>query len=420
MAEFFNRTTLFVNNESSGTKAKRSMGAKYGDEAVGKVQVKKTSKSSHVLAEVTPEHKINTQAYIVSVNIDLRHQKIVNAQCKGCVAALGGCKHAIAVVGWLHRRSEEPSPTEEKCYWKKSALATIDPSKPYDSDATESSTYTDSEEDDSDGFVNSFAAECASNNIDCHFLHHYDFNKFANPLLKLSLHHLMFDFVHTKQVDSPNIFIKYCSQSMDRKLLQNIVIETKSQYKSSLWRELRYGRITGSVAHEVANCKTKDGSTMDKLFGKKFFDTKAMKRGRELEPCVKLAVEKLLGEKITDTGLWLQSELPIFGASPDGIGPKNKYCVEIKCPLTKESYKNYILRGGTVGKKYIAQVQLQMHLTKIKKTKFCVADPEFEANKKVEIVDIDYDETYVVKEVIEPCTKYWMENVYKKIRKVVE
>ncbi|KAG4065951.1 hypothetical protein HA402_002694 [Bradysia odoriphaga] len=155
------------------------MGAKYGDEAVGKVQVKKTSKSSHVLAEVTPEHKINTQAYIVSVNIDLRHQKIINAQCKGCVAALGGCKHAIAVVEWLHRRSEEPSPTEEKCYWKKSALATIDPSKPYDSDATESSTYTDSEEDDSDGFVNSFAAECASNNIDCHFLHHYDFNKFA-------------------------------------------------------------------------------------------------------------------------------------------------------------------------------------------------------------------------------------------------
>lgn len=147
---------------------------------------------------------------------------------------------------------------------------------------------------------------------------------------------------------------------MDGKLMQNVVLETKSQYKSSLWRELRYGRITGSVVHEIAHCKTKDGSTIDKLFGKKFLDTKAMKRGRELEPLVKSAVEKLLGEKITDTGLWLQPDFPIFGASPDGIGPKNKYCVEIKCPLSKDTYKNYIIRGKTVGKKYIAQ-QYPLH-----------------------------------------------------------
>lgn len=119
------------------------MGPKYGDEAVGNVQVKNTAKSCSAIAEVTLEHKINMKAYTASVEIDVIHQKIKSAQCKGCVAAPGGCKHAIAVVGWLHRRSEEPSPTEEKCYWKKSVLASVDTSKPYHSDASESSAYTE-------------------------------------------------------------------------------------------------------------------------------------------------------------------------------------------------------------------------------------------------------------------------------------
>ncbi|GBP90822.1 hypothetical protein EVAR_66005_1 [Eumeta japonica] len=30
----------------------------------------------------------------------------------------GGCKHALALVMWTHRRSEDPTPTEVACYWK--------------------------------------------------------------------------------------------------------------------------------------------------------------------------------------------------------------------------------------------------------------------------------------------------------------
>lgn len=145
-----------------------------------------------------------------------------------------------------------------------------------------------------------------------------------------------------------------------------------------------------------------------------------MKRGRNLEADVKVAVEKMLNGKITDSGLWLQSALAIFGASPDGFGPKKKYCIEIKCPMTEQSHKTFIQRGKIVGKKYIAQVQLQMHLTKVSQTKFCVADPDFETNRKVEIIDVQYDEKYVTKELVEPCMKYWIENVYEKIREVVK
>lgn len=38
---------------------------------------------------------------------------------------LGQCKHQTAMIFWLLRRSEEPSPTEICCYWKKSLLSTI-------------------------------------------------------------------------------------------------------------------------------------------------------------------------------------------------------------------------------------------------------------------------------------------------------
>lgn len=210
---------------------------------------------------------------------------------------------------------------------------------------------------------------------------------------------------------------------MKERLLKEVSTETKSQYKSALWRELRYGRITGSLVYEVAHCKTGNGSTIDKLFGKKMLDTKSMKRGRDLESKVKLTLEKKLRVKIADSGLWLKSDNPIFGASPDGLGPRKEYCVEIKCPATEETYKTYAVNGVIVGKKYYAQCQLQMHITGIHKTKFCLADPHYEMelrNEKVEIIDVNYDRDYVLKELIAPCTKYWITNVYDKICAVLE
>lgn len=57
---------------------------------------------------------------------------IVSAKCTGCVAALGGCKHVIAFLFWLNRRSEEPSPTEVLSYWRKGELSKIGTSIPFD------------------------------------------------------------------------------------------------------------------------------------------------------------------------------------------------------------------------------------------------------------------------------------------------
>lgn len=225
---------MYVNNESSGLKAQRSLGNKYGDEAVGRVQIKKTKNSCTVVADVTPEHKIKLQPYKVFVNVDVRNLKIKSAECKGCVAALGGCKHAIALVGWLHRRSEEPSPTDVICYWKKSTLASVDTSKPYQSDSEETSGYTDSEEEHSDGFVAGFANESEKLKVnDCHFLLHYNFSKFSSPLLHLSLHHCVMDYKMSKGTKSADGFLLFCSYRMKERILKEISTETKSQYKSA-------------------------------------------------------------------------------------------------------------------------------------------------------------------------------------------
>lgn len=89
LADFFNRTTMYVNNESSGVKAQRSLGSNYGDEAIGRVQLKKAINSCSVVADVTAERKIKLQPYKVVVNVDVRNSKIKSAECKGYVAALG-------------------------------------------------------------------------------------------------------------------------------------------------------------------------------------------------------------------------------------------------------------------------------------------------------------------------------------------
>lgn len=38
---------------------------------------------------------------------------------------VGGCKHALAFLMWMHRRTEEPSPTEVTSYWKKPRLSSV-------------------------------------------------------------------------------------------------------------------------------------------------------------------------------------------------------------------------------------------------------------------------------------------------------
>ena len=37
----------------------------------------------------------------------------------------GGCKHAVAVLAWLQRRSSDPPSTAVTCYWTERTLALV-------------------------------------------------------------------------------------------------------------------------------------------------------------------------------------------------------------------------------------------------------------------------------------------------------
>ncbi|GBP90081.1 hypothetical protein EVAR_27069_1 [Eumeta japonica] len=101
---------------------KLSSRASYGDDAVSYVQLKRDSKCCTVKCKICPEHKVHAKLYGCTLVVDEENEVVLSVQCEDCVASQGGCKHAIAFLMWLHRRSEEPSCTSVECYWKKSKL----------------------------------------------------------------------------------------------------------------------------------------------------------------------------------------------------------------------------------------------------------------------------------------------------------
>ncbi|KAJ8677506.1 hypothetical protein QAD02_013293 [Eretmocerus hayati] len=56
---------------------------------------------------------------------DEKERNVLEATCADCAASEGGCKHTVAVLARLYRRSEEPAPTTVQCYCKKPALSSV-------------------------------------------------------------------------------------------------------------------------------------------------------------------------------------------------------------------------------------------------------------------------------------------------------
>lgn len=101
----------------------RSGRQNYGDNAIGYVQLRQKQSLCELKAKITPEHKIKSKNYNVQCIINTAEKSVLEAKCYDCAASEVGCKHAVVFLMWLHRRSEEPSPTEKTCYWKKSLLS---------------------------------------------------------------------------------------------------------------------------------------------------------------------------------------------------------------------------------------------------------------------------------------------------------
>nr|CAI5831935.1 unnamed protein product [Callosobruchus analis] len=263
----------------------------YVEDAIGYVQVKREGTKCIVKCRVTPEHKVKSKPYHCTLVCDENDEKIESVLCHDCAAKQGGCKHSFAFLISLFKKTEEPASTSVKCYWMKPALSKVGSSvkfikaKNFKNVASSNSNIA---EDPS--FFNKFINKCKWQKLDKTQIMTYFTD--VNIEMKCSLHYLICKYKNSKNLH--NITEQQC-----------VLIEqaTKDQADSPLWFELRYGRITASMAHETSKCKTVDG------------------------------VEKIKNVKIKKCGFFLSNEHPTLGASPDGV--TDEHVIEIKCPLKR-------------------------------------------------------------------------------------
>nr|CAI5829260.1 unnamed protein product [Callosobruchus analis] len=122
--DFFASNSDFVSAEVRHVKTKKSSKEAYGDNAVSYVQLKREGSLCFIKGKITPEHKTKQASYTVVAVINEQEEEVERCICEDCAASAGGCKHAVAFLLWLNRRTEEPSVTSTQCYWKKSKLST--------------------------------------------------------------------------------------------------------------------------------------------------------------------------------------------------------------------------------------------------------------------------------------------------------
>lgn len=373
------------------------------------MQLKRDGKLCIIKCKICPEHKVHAKLYRCTLVVDEEDDIVLSVQCEDCVASQGGCKHAIAFLMWVHRRSEEPSCTSVECYWKKSKLSRVGSTLKYMTakDLSKGSPLLRP----NSSVVLKFLEEGKKRKIqDCELLKYQPIHS-VSETQAVSMHQLVWKFKE-KCVDE---FLKKVQISAS--LITKVEEETREQSNSCLWYDLRYGRITASKAFEISRCKKNDGTLVSLILGAKIPDTPSMKRGRILEDAVRKSVEEKLNKKINKCGLVLNSIYPMIAGSPDGIFEDG--IIEIKCPNSVKTYNTYI-KNGECTEKYNTQMQLQMYLTGKKNCFFCVADPDYCQNKKVEVLRVQYDPQYIENIIKNKLLEFWKMNIYPLLYKSVE
>jgi YqaJ-like viral recombinase domain len=188
---------------------------------------------------------------------------------------------------------------------------------------------------------------------------------------------------------------------------------TVEQADTSIWHELRVGRITASRLHEVSRCTMTRGSLVDKIMGQRSGWSFAMMRGTVLEEFVFEEVKKEFPE-LERAGLVLDHKLhPFLAASPDGL--HKDFVLEIKCPSTAKTFQEYT-NVKTLSRKYFAQIQLQMFMTRKSKALLAVAALDFEQTRRIEKIWIPLDEEYL-EEIIQQANVFYEKAVFPALKR---
>ena len=97
--------------------------------------------------------------------------------------------------------------------------------------------------------------------------------------------------------------------------------------------------------------------------------------------------------RIKRCGLFISSENPLFAASPDSIGAD--FVVEIRWygPIVHGAL---FFKNGVASERCYNQLQWQMFVFKKEQGFLVVADPEFERNKKIQIISGAFDRSKAI------------------------
>ncbi|KAL4085314.1 hypothetical protein QTP88_027173 [Uroleucon formosanum] len=206
-------------------------------------------------------------------------------------------------------------------------------------------------------------------------------------------------------VPSKKIFLQSLKEmAINRDAIEK---ETIEQYSSKKWLECRRNLITASNFGRIICLRADTGceNVIKNMLYSSNVDCRAMEYGRENEHLARLELEKILGVKISECGLFIDAKIPFLGATPDGlIG--NDTLVEIKCPLSAANLtpeegirqrkitlwkinKNKEIIGINTHHKYYYQVQGQLHVTE--RTFGIIA---YWTNKGMKYETIEKDDTF--------------------------
>ncbi|XP_039307968.1 uncharacterized protein LOC120358291 [Solenopsis invicta] len=333
VCEFVKESDKFNAAEVRNAKAAISSRESYGDKAIGYVCLKRDESlgTCIVQCKICPEHR--NKGYSVTLTVNEKEEKVIDVQCHDCAASSGGCKHAIAFLMWIHRKSENPSITEIECYWRRSSLASIGTSKKYiELKEFGKTDVVDTQRLDNSSFLKAVIHKAKEKQLDSQLSRH-NFVLESRKLISLSIHQLLLNFCENGCF-SIDKFLDCARKEMSEDLCRMAEELTRYQSDTQIWHELRYGRITASRIYEAAHCKTSNGTFVQQIIGvSKIFESQAMQRGKKLEKEVLIEARKitqLFRNSFKDCGLVLLPLFPILGASPDAIG--DDFIVEVKCP----------------------------------------------------------------------------------------
>ena len=172
--------------------------------------------------------------------------------------------------------------------------------------------------------------------------------------------------------------------------------------RSPEWFNLRLGKVTASRINAVIT--EKENSISRKKYKEQLSEerrtkkVKAEKRtydqylGVIRESEAKKLYAKLF-QPVIDCGFFDHPDIIMSGASPDGlVGDDGQ--IEIKCP-NKSNHQIY-LKKMAIPKKYFAQIQFQLSVTKRKWCDFISFNPEISPPNQIFVKRVYKDQEYIM------------------------